>query len=62
MGKKEELLRDIELLRGKLMNLIENKDRLVDSEIIYTSKLLDNVLNEYNNFINNTKECDGDDL
>jgi len=61
MGKKEELLRDIDLLRDKLMHLIENKDRLLDSEVIYTSKLLDKVLNEYNDLISITEKNGSDE-
>lgn len=40
-------LDDIELLRDRLSNLIQDRGKLLDSEVIRVSKLLDNALNIY---------------
>lgn len=42
-------LDDIELLRDRLSNLIQDRGKLSDSEVIRVSKLLDNALNIYGN-------------
>ncbi|SKC70801.1 Spo0E family sporulation regulatory protein-aspartic acid phosphatase [Maledivibacter halophilus] len=52
MDKKERVLKDIDLLRDKLTDLIKIKEELIDEEVVRTSKLLDILLNHYNDLIN----------
>lgn len=52
MDKKEKVLKDIDELRDKLIYLIKTKEKLIDAEVIHTSKLLDVLLNEYNDLMN----------
>lgn len=52
MNEIEDLLKDIEILRGQLEYLISEKSgNLVDSEVIAASKILNAALNKYNNLI-----------
>lgn len=48
----EDLLKDVEILRDKLLELINEKNGdLLDAEVISASKILNAALNEYNKFI-----------
>jgi hypothetical protein len=51
MKSVDRIKEDIESLREKLLRLIQSKENLVDPEIIKASILLDDALNDYNNFI-----------
>jgi hypothetical protein len=51
MNELESLLNDIERLRENLINLIEGKDDLQDSEIIAASQELNQAITKYNNLI-----------
>jgi Spo0E like sporulation regulatory protein. len=45
----EDLLKDVEILREKLLYLIHKKQgNLIDEEVVHMSKVLDATLNEYN--------------
>lgn len=45
----EDLLKDVEILREKLLYLIHKKQgNLIDEEVVRMSKVLDATLNEYN--------------
>ncbi|MBU3145195.1 aspartyl-phosphate phosphatase Spo0E family protein [Clostridium sp. CF012] len=49
MSEIEDLLKDVEILREKLLFLIDKKqDNLVDPEVVNISKVLNAALNEYN--------------
>ena len=49
MSEIEDLLKDVEILREKLLFLIEDKQgNLVDSEVVNISKILNGALNQYN--------------
>lgn len=52
MNEIEDLLKDIEILRGQLEYLINEKSgNLVDAEVVAASKILNAALNKYNNLI-----------
>ncbi len=52
MSELEDLLKDVEVLRGQLERLIkEKKGNLVDAEVVTASKILNAALNQYNKFI-----------
>jgi len=52
MSELEDLLKDIDILRKQLEELITLKDgNLVDHEIVAASKILNAALNQYNKFI-----------
>jgi hypothetical protein len=52
LSEVEKLLRDIEILRKKLLYLIDKKQGdLLDDEVVTSSKILNAALNEYNKFI-----------
>lgn len=52
MSEIEDLLKDVEMLREKLIILINEKQgNLVDSEVVTASKILNAALNQYNKFI-----------
>ncbi|MDF2839563.1 MAG: Spo0E like sporulation regulatory protein [Clostridia bacterium] len=44
-------IRQIEMLRQQLHSLISEKDSLLDKDIVEASKILDSMLNEYNELI-----------
>lgn len=49
MPEIEDLLKDVEILREKLLYLIHKKQgNLIDEEVVRMSKVLDATLNEYN--------------
>lgn len=49
MPEIEDLLKDVEILREKLLYLIEEKQgNLIDNEVVSMSKVLNAALNEYN--------------
>lgn len=49
MSEIEDLLKDVEILREKLLYLIEEKQgNLIDEEVVSMSKVLNAALNEYN--------------
>jgi len=39
---------DIEIIRDKLMSLIQSKDDLLNPEVLEASMLLDKAINDYN--------------
>lgn len=52
MSELEDLLKDVEILRGQLEQLINSKQgNLVDPEVVAASKILNAALNQYNRFI-----------
>lgn len=52
MTEVEELLKDIEMLRDNLQQLIEHrKGNLIDPDVIAASKILNGALNQYNKFL-----------
>jgi len=52
MSEIEDLLNDIEELRGNLLDLIDQKDNnLQDPEIIAASQILNSALTKYNEII-----------
>lgn len=52
MSELEDLLKDIDILRVQLEELINKKQgNLVDSEVVTASKILNAALNQYNKFI-----------
>lgn len=49
MSEIEDLLKDVEILREKLLFLIDQKQgNLVDTEVVNMSKILNGALNQYN--------------
>jgi hypothetical protein len=49
MAEIEDLLKDVEILREKLLYLIDEKQgNLVDEEVVNMSKILNGALNQYN--------------
>lgn len=52
MKEKEKKMKQIEYLRQKLSEMINEKDSLLDKEIIELSKTLDSMLNEYDELQN----------
>ncbi|WP_242844926.1 aspartyl-phosphate phosphatase Spo0E family protein [Clostridium cylindrosporum] len=49
LSEVEDLLKDVEILRKKLLYLIDKKQGdLVDEEIVNLSKVLNAALNQYN--------------
>ncbi len=49
MSEIEDLLKDVEILREKLLYLIDKKQgNLIDEEVVSMSKVLNAALNEYN--------------
>lgn len=49
MSEVEDLLKDIEILRGQLENLIkQHEENLIDPEVVTASKILNAALNQYN--------------
>jgi len=52
MPEIEDLLKDVEILREKLLYLIDRKQgNLVDVEVVNISKILNAALNEYNKIL-----------
>lgn len=52
MSELEDLLKDIDILREQLNELINKKqDNLDDPEVVAASKVLNAALNQYNKFI-----------
>lgn len=52
MSELEDLLKDIDILRAQLEELINKKQgNLVDPEVVTASKILNAALNQYNKFI-----------
>ncbi|MCM0648651.1 aspartyl-phosphate phosphatase Spo0E family protein [Clostridium swellfunianum] len=52
MSELEDLLKDVEILREQLNQLINDKQgNLIDPEVVTASKILNAALNQYNNFI-----------
>lgn len=52
MAEVEELLKDIEKLRDRLQKLIIAKhENLTDKDVVATSRMLNALLNQYNNFL-----------
>lgn len=52
MSELEDLLKDIDILRAQLDELINKKNgNLVDPEVVSASKVLNAALNQYNKFI-----------
>lgn len=52
MPEIEELLRDVDSLREKLMYLIDDKQGdLIDAEVVNLSRVLNATLNQYNKVI-----------
>lgn len=49
MEEVEKILVEIEKLRNELYKIIDDKESLLDSEIIEMSRELDFFLNKYNN-------------
>lgn len=53
MSELEDLLKDIDISRTQLQELINKKQgNLVDPEVVAASKILNAALNKYNKFIN----------
>ena len=49
MSEIEDLMKDVEVLREKLLYIIEKKQgNLVDEEVVSISKILNAALNQYN--------------
>lgn len=49
LSEIEDLLKDVEILREKLLYLIDKKQgNLIDEEVVSMSKVLNAALNEYN--------------
>lgn len=48
MPKINEVAKKIEVMRARMHNLIEQKENLIDPEIVKVSKMIDSLLNEYN--------------
>lgn len=55
MSNKELLLKKIEEIRALMNKLIEEKDELIDPEIVEVSQQLDRLLNEYNDILKKEK-------
>lgn len=52
MNEVEDLLKDIEILRGQLEYIINEKSgNLIDAEVVAASKILNAALNKYNSLI-----------
>lgn len=52
MAELENLMKDIEILRDKLQQLIKQKQgNLVDPDVIAASRILDATLNQYNKLL-----------
>jgi len=52
MSELEDLLKDVEILRDQLIQIIDEKQgNLVDEEVVTASKILDGALNQYNKFM-----------
>ena len=51
MSKEELLLEKIEEVRDLMNQLIREKQELLDQNVIQLSQRLDNLLNEYNDFL-----------
>lgn len=52
LSEIEDLLKDVEILREQMEELIEkHKGNLTDLEVVAASKILNAALNQYNNFI-----------
>lgn len=52
MSEIEDLLKDVEILRTQLEQLIkEHNGNLTDAEVVAASKVLNGALNQYNKFI-----------
>ena len=49
MSEIEDLLKDVEILREKLLYIIDkNQGNLVDAKVVSISKILNGALNQYN--------------
>lgn len=55
MNKIEELIQKIDETRKRMNDLIQEKENLVDPEVITVSQKLDSVLNDYNNLLKSKK-------
>ncbi|PAB60301.1 aspartyl-phosphate phosphatase Spo0E family protein [Anaeromicrobium sediminis] len=53
MNQVEQIIYELEELRGQLNGLIKEKTELMEPQIIETSQKLDRVLNRYDKLINN---------
>ncbi|MCD3347797.1 aspartyl-phosphate phosphatase Spo0E family protein [Clostridium botulinum D/C] len=51
MSEVDEIIEKIEEMRKYLNDLINEKENLLDEEIIWASQTLDRILNDYNNFL-----------
>ncbi|MCD3351691.1 aspartyl-phosphate phosphatase Spo0E family protein [Clostridium botulinum] len=51
MSEVDEIIEKIEEMRKYLNDLINEKENLLDEEIIWASQTLDKILNDYNNFL-----------
>lgn len=51
MSKEELLLKKIEEVRTLMNQLISEKSQLIDEELVLLSQRLDELLNEYHNFL-----------
>lgn len=58
MMSMKELQDRIEVFRELLADTIQTKSSLIDPEIVYMSKQLDRLLNEYNRMYENSKKID----
>ena len=47
MSRLKEIMQEIEILRAHLQKLMEEKEEIVDAEILSVSKMIDVLLNEY---------------
>lgn len=53
VNELNKLAKELDDLRKNLQNLIDKKDNLSDPEVIVVSKMLDALLNKYNNLLYN---------
>lgn len=52
MSELEDLLKDVEILRDELLQLInQKKGNLIDPDVISASTILNAALNQYNKFL-----------
>lgn len=56
MDKIEQLMLRIDEMRKQMNDLIQEKENLVDPEVVAASQELDSVLNDYNNILKSKKE------
>lgn len=55
MDKVEELILKIDEMKSQMNNLIEQKEDLVDLEVVEVSQKLDSILNDYNSILESKK-------